>query len=353
VRISSPREVSFAVWITLFRDTLDRRRSCAEICRLAMRGTDDAPTDGVRSARQLAVAAPLLAVLTGCSTFLARAPEEPTASATTESLTAVVAELKLHMRDDTYRFDRAVTEDGRNVYAVALWKLDRIAALRSRPADGWENADYVIEFARGKALERQRRYGDALAAYRRVEDSGSLLGDAARERAAVMERFAAAATAPEPRFATPEEELRFLDERLELWRRIGLDLYGQPQESLAREEAEAWEILRVDWYERSGDLELALAACRSLIERNRESKLYASHLLRLGDLYADAARREKLQARARLSDFDAERYDVLLDQAFAAYELAGEDHKSALRREARTRIAALLAYHEGVQGHAP
>ena len=44
---------------------------------------------------------------------------------------------------------------------------------------------------------------------------------------------------------------------------------------------------------------------------------------------------------------------MLIDQAFSAYELAGEDHKSALRREARTRIAALLAYHEGVQGHAP
>jgi len=89
-----------------------------------------------------------------------------------------------------------------------------------------------------------------------------------------------------------------------------------------------------------------------LIESNRESKLFAKHLIRLGDLYADAARREQLNARARLSTFDAERYDALLDQAFSAYELAGEDRKSALRREARTRIEALLAYHEEVRNHA-
>ena len=57
--------------------------------------------------------------------------------------------------------------------------------------------------------------------------------------------------------------------------------------------------------------------------------------------------------RANLARFDPERYDALLDQAFSAYELAGEDHKSALRREARTRIEALLAYHDGVRAHAP
>jgi hypothetical protein len=43
---------------------------------------------------------------------------------------------------------------------------------------------------------------------------------------------------------------------------------------------------------------------------------------------------------------------ALLDQAFSAYELAGEDRKSALRREARARIEALLAYHEEVRNHA-
>jgi hypothetical protein len=124
-------------------------------------------------------------------------------SAADDSLTRVVSELKLHLRDDTYRYDRAVATDGRNVYAVALWKLDRLAGERQKPVPEWENADFVIEFARGKALERLRRYGDALSAFRRVGASGSVLGDAASERGRVMESFAVAAAPPDEPFATP------------------------------------------------------------------------------------------------------------------------------------------------------
>ena len=317
-----------------------------------MRGTPDAALASVRNKRQIALVAPLLGVLAGCASLSPSAPQRD-ADRLPESLTGVVSELKLHMRDDTYRFDRAVTPDGRNVYSVALWKLDRLAARRARPEDQWENADYVIEFARGKALERLRRYGDALRAYRLVEGSGSVLGDAAAERARIAASFAQAAAAPEQPFADPAEELRFIEGRIELWRTLAREFLDTPQESLAREEAEAWEVMRVDWFARGGQLADATRACRGLVESNRESKLFAKHLLRLGDLYADSARREQLQAHANLARFDAERYDALLDQAFSAYELAAEDHKSALRREARTRIEALLAYHEEVRVHAP
>ena len=118
-----------------------------------------------------------------------RAARERTRSALPESLTGVVSQLKLHMRDDTYRFERKAAANGSNVYAVALWKLDRLAARRARAEDDWQNADYVIEFARGKALERLRRYDEALQAYRRVEGSGSVLGDAAAERAQIAEKL--------------------------------------------------------------------------------------------------------------------------------------------------------------------
>jgi tetratricopeptide (TPR) repeat protein len=302
--------------------------------------------------RQIALVAPLCGALAGCASLSPSALQSDS-DRLPESLTGVVSQLKMHMRDDTYRFDRAVAKDGSNVYAVALWKLDRLAARRGREDAEWQNADYVIEFARGKAFERLRRYEDALAAYRRVAASGSVLGDAAAERARIAETFALAAAAPEQPFTNAAEELAFIESRIELWQRIALDVRDTPQESLAREEAESWQVMRVDWFARADRLDDATRACRALIESNRESKLYAKHLLRLGDLYADSARREQLQAGANLARFDTERYDALLDQAFSAYELAGEDHKSALRREARTRIEALLAYHDGVRAHAP
>lgn len=302
--------------------------------------------------RQIALVAPLCGALAGCAS-LSPSRLQNDSDRVPESLTGVVSQLKMHMRDDTYRFDRAVAQDGSNVYAVALWKLDRLAARRARGEAEWENANYVIEFARGKAFERLRRYDDALAVYRRVAGSGSVLGDAAAERARTAETFALAAAPPEQPFASPADELAFIESRIERWHRITLEVRDTPQESLAREEAESWQVMRVDWFARGDRLEDATRACRALIESNRESKLYAKHLLRLGDLFADSARREQLQARANLARFDTERYDALLDQAFSAYELAGEDHKSALRREARTRIEALLAYHDGVRAHAP
>ena len=46
-------------------------------------------------------------------------------------------------------------------------------------------------------------------------------------------------------------------------------------------------------------------------------------------------------------------YECLLDRAFAAYELAGDDRAAGPRREAETRIEALMAFHEGTDRHAP
>lgn len=301
--------------------------------------------------RQIALVAPVLGWIVGCA-GISPSERERDAAGANDSLTAVVSQLKLHMRDDTYRFDRAVGPDGNDVYSVALWKLDRLAAKRARAESEWENADYVIEFARGKALERLRRYPDAAQAYSRVKESGSLLGDAAAGRLETIQKFAAASTAPERPFANAEEELVFVEGRLAAWRSLALEVRGTPQEPLALEEAESWEVLRVDGLERAGRLVDAIGACRTLIEAHRESKLFGKHLLRLGDLYADAARREQARARTQIAHLDVERYDSLLDQAFSAYELAGEDLKPALRREARTRIEALLAVHEGVKGHA-
>jgi hypothetical protein len=304
--------------------------------------------------RQIVLVAPVLIFCTsGCASLSRMTGMGATEAVADDSLTRVVAELKLHLRDDTYRYDRATTGDGRNVYAVALWKLDRLAGLRARPKESWENADYVIEFARGKALERLRRYGDAVAAYQRVAGSGSLLGDAAAEREQVIDSFARASARPAEPFANPEAERLFIEGRIELWGQLAREVHGTPYESLALEETEAWQVMRVDSFARGDRLGDAISACESLLEANRESKLFGKHLLRLGDLYADSARRVELQAHANLASLDPSRYEALVDQAFSAYELAGEDRRPALRREARSRIEALLAYHEGAAARVP
>lgn len=263
------------------------------------------------------------------------------------TLTRIVASLEMHLHEDTYRLGRPRTPDGRDVYAVALWQLDRLAHERARSADRWENVDIVIEFARARALERQRRFAEAAEAYEAVAQAGSFLAGPADSAARVMRRFAESCgslSSPLP----IARELDALESCVGRWRELSWRYRRSTYAPLVLEQLEAWEMLRVDRIARSRSLEEALQAAAGLVERHRDSSLYARHLIRLGDLYALAARRERLRAHAGVNPFDSSRYESLIDQAFAAYELAGEQRQPTLRQQAETKIAALLAYHQGM-----
>ncbi len=261
-------------------------------------------------------------------------------------LTVVVAELKVHLGEDRYRFHRAMTVDGRDVIAVSLWKLDRLQQLRSVPRADWQNVDLVIEFARARALERLRRYDEAGEAFARVAASGSVLAAPAQEAAGVMARFVGSQGEP-----AIEQELERIQAQVLRWRALSHELVKTAYQSLALEEAELWEMLRVDSQLRHKGPESAIQSCLRLIEQNRDSKLYSRHLLRLGDLYADLAGNAYLRAQTR-GPADLSKYEQLIDRALAAYELAAEDRRPGLRSEASARIEALLATHRGAVAYA-
>jgi hypothetical protein len=308
----------------------------------------------VAAARSLRILIPA-AALFGCAGL---SPWEPARVGSDDgedgrTLTAIVAELQLHLRDDTYRRDRARTEAGQNVFALALWRLDRLQERRARPVDRWENIDIVIEFARARTLERLRRYADAAAAYLHVASTGSRLAGRADGWREIMSRFALHSGPLTPPPAHPEEALELIEVRISEWQGLALEYADTGFESLAREEAEAWEMVRLDWFARHRGSEEATAACRRLVERHQASKLYANHLIRLGDLYADAARQIYLRARAKLAPFDGERYETYLDHAFASYEMAGEARVGSAGNEAEIKIRALLAQHEGIRDDVP
>jgi len=297
----------------------------------------------------------LLLVLGGCQTLGSSAKRVPTAELAPSgyTLTLIVSELQMHLNDDTYRMRRPVTADGRDVFAVALWRISLVQRERPKDPAQWENGDIVLEYARARALERLRRYEDSADAYARVANTGSILADHATEGHRVMRIFARDAGDTVESIAGSERELELLEARVDKWRELAWEYRGTLYEPLALEQAEAWEMLRADWIARNGELDAAIAACQRLVERHHPSKLYAKHLIRLGDRYAEAVQRVHLRSRAKLAPFDEERYEALLDQALSAYELAGEERKSASRREARMKIEVLLAYHRGTVAHAP
>ena len=72
-----------------------------------------------------------------------------------ESVIEVVAVLRRHVPDDTYRFPPARDFTGRNVYRSSLLRLESIERL---PADALRTGymDPVIALAKGRGLERLR-----------------------------------------------------------------------------------------------------------------------------------------------------------------------------------------------------
>ena len=96
-------------------------------------------------------------------------PEINPTYAPTENVLEVVAVLRRHVPDDTYRFEPARDFTGRNVYRSSLLRLENLEnrqedALRAGHLDG------VIAFAKGRALERLRAFDLAADAYRIAAD---------------------------------------------------------------------------------------------------------------------------------------------------------------------------------------
>ncbi len=277
--------------------------------------------------------------LAGCASWRGAAPTEPA-----ESLTHLVTELHMHLREDTYRYARPRSQDGRDLLEVALWKLDRLERERARVPASWEPADQVIAFAQARTLERLRRYAAAAAAYERVAALDSILSEPARENAALNRRLAAASS------GIDAADVAAVEARIRDWREIVWELRGTSHASLAREELESWQVLRVERLAASGDAAAALDACERLVEAHRESKNVGRHLVRLGDLYAQAARLRAVEHS--VAGAPATHAEVLVDRAFTAWELAAETRDAGARRAAEARIQALDAdVHGG--GHAP
>jgi hypothetical protein len=294
------------------------------------------------------VAVGALGALTACST--ARGLNEHSEE---RALTLSVSELQMYLRTDTYRTFEYIQPDGENAFQIALWRLDRLREYRSTLYPEWDDRDVVVEYARARALEQLRRYGEAAEAYRRVSWLGKLLAAPATEGQQLMELFAAQAAVSEQNPELWASDLELMSAWSEQWRQIARELRGSAQAALALQEAESWDQARVELLASRGELESAVSACEHLIERHRESKLYPRHLIRLGDLHAEAARQEYLAAQLRRRDLDAARYERQLELAFSAYELARESRKPPVKREAETKIQALLAVHEGVRRDLP
>jgi hypothetical protein len=273
----------------------------------------------------------------------------------------VIAVLRRHVPDDTYRFEPARDFSGRNVYRSTLLRLESFervheAALRAG------HLDSAIAFAKGRALERLRAFDLAAGEYRVAAGRDAELAAEATRSAALCEALDAArglaldlsnlsessefpAIAPDAALA----QRSAFDARASRLEALLEEAGDSHQRAIVREEIERNDVTRarVAVARRhevaDGDLR-AISELQRVIQRNRESKLARRHLLVLADLYAALAAEYVEGEPPEGLHFDPMRFQELVDSAARLYESVASQDGTIERLEAARRLEAFLAF---------
>ncbi len=109
----------------------------------------------------------------------------------TASVLEVVATLRRHLPDDTYRFEPARDFTGRNIYRSSLIRLESIESVHAESLKAG-TLDDVIAYSKGRALERLRAYDLAAENYRKAAERDGPLREESRKAASLDDGLAEA-----------------------------------------------------------------------------------------------------------------------------------------------------------------
>lgn len=290
-----------------------------------------------------------------CTLLLAAAcanpPELDPRYRPTQSVLEVVAVLRRHIADDTYRFPPARDFSGRNIYRASLLRLENLEvahtdALRAGTLDD------VIAFSKGRALERIRAFDLAAASYRRTaERNGPLRLEALRSASLCESLDEAARILPDIASGPPAraQALAAFDQRSALLAALLVESEGSHYATVIREEAERTALARAGYLDDvrrlypDGDVR-ALAALQKLVVDHRESKNTNGHLLALADLYAELAVEYVQRHPPESLGFDPPRFEELVESAARMYEAVSNQDGHTEKLEATRRLEAFLAF---------
>ena len=274
-----------------------------------------------------------------------RAGDAPGAFTPYEDLIEVVAGLTWHLRDDIYRFPPPRDPTGHDLYRLTLRRLD---AWEKRYPNRLHD---VTLYARAETLERLGEYHRAADGYRQVTLLPSPLGEPARQALDRIGPFVEAAALPEDA-SSLEDRLAALRRKLDAWGNVIQRQAGTPYESLALVEEERLERVTASLViEHRRELKdgnaTAERSLRFLVEKHADSKNLPSHILRLGDLYADLTY-EYVADHERPLVFDEDEFVQRADRALDTYRKVATWDGAREKPEAQGRFAALDAYKSAV-----
>ncbi len=317
-------------------------------------------------ARQALLAASLVPMMLGgelgCSS-VARKKREATYGPS-ESLLELVAVLRRHVSDDTYRFPPAVDFTGRNVYRSSLLRLENLEAMHENALRAG-HLDGVIAFAKGRALERLRAYDLAAEHYRAVSQQGGVLRESALQGAHLCDSLAEATRigidlvdpvsddAEGGRLPVNSDDvLTALDDRVAHLTSLLEDVEegdGSHYAAVIREEIERADVARARYFNAmrhvlpDGHIR-AVAELQRVVARHPASKDARHHQLALANLYSELAQ-EYVEAHPPEGlRFDPPRFRELVDAASRLYQLVASRDGTSEKLEAARRLEAFLAF---------
>lgn len=266
----------------------------------------------------------------------------------TENLLEVVALLRLHIDDDTYRFPPARDFTGKNVYRASLARLESLEQIQAERFRAGYQLD-VLFFAKGRALERISEYELAERHYARVAELSSPLREEARSARAICDRLARTRKIEPPVGGSVDDALAAFDERERRLERLLDEVDPSHYVYVVREELERNDRERAAYFAARRRLEpgldaLALQQYQLLVQRHAKSKNRNRHLLDVADLYSDLSRDYVARVPAVSLGFDPAVFDEYAFGATRLYESVSQQDGAVEKIEAARKLEAFLAF---------
>ena len=279
----------------------------------------------------------------------------------TESIIEVVAVLRRHVPDDTYRFPPGNDFTGRNVYRSTLLRLENLEKLH---ADALRSGhlDPTIAFAKARSLERLRAYGLASEYYREAAKNSPRLKDEALRSAEICDEIQLAVALgidiPDPLAQGRHEEplppdanrvVADLDKRSA---RLSALIDQDPESHyvfVVREELERVDIVRAHYFvatrhNRPGGQIRAVSELQRAASRNAASKNKRRLLLDVADFYALLAEEYTRANPPESLRFDPVLFHELVEAASQIYQTVAAEDGTPEKLEAARRFEAFLAF---------